>query len=540
MKLRSLFLSLAAGSLIVLLIAGTGLYWILANSPLKLLQGSQSIAPQAAIFVPKQAPFMVSLLVNPDRLQAFREVITTPTERGKATREFKQLKKNILQTTGFNYNRDLQPWLGEEITFALTSLDFDRNQSNGNQPGYLLAMQNKNPELARRFVQSYFSKKAIADAAELVFEQYKGVNLIYRRTEPLESTLVSAVVGDFVLLANHPKVLRNAITNIQVTDLSLQNANYYQQSLATITEPGIGFAFVNLPKLLARLVEKPTPELNRASQILTTEITLNRQGLLAQTAFPGSNETNALEEPVDALKYVPSDSIFSVSGVNLKQLWEKINHEPASGNILSQVVQKYLTNLEENWGFNLAENFLNLVSGEYALALLPNEDSNLDWLFALPSDRQAITNLDELAELQGLSTGKVSLGSQEVTIWTQLLATASSTRIKAQVQAVHTSIDDYEIFASSITALETALTTDTPLVASNKFQRAISPLPQNNNEYIYLDWQASRPILAEKLPVLRLLESVAQPLLKHLESLTLTSNDGDEGINRASIFFKLG
>jgi hypothetical protein len=80
MKLRSFFYVLVAGATGLLLIAVAGFFWITSQSPLNWLQHGAMANPTAAIFVPKQAPAMVSLLVNPNRLEAFRQLVAPPFE----------------------------------------------------------------------------------------------------------------------------------------------------------------------------------------------------------------------------------------------------------------------------------------------------------------------------------------------------------------------------------------------------------------------------------------------------------------------------
>jgi len=82
------------------------------------------------MFVPKQAPVMVSMLANPDRLESFRQVVALPENVTPGT---KQLKTNLLANTGLDYRRDIQPWLGDD-TLAVTTIDIDRDEQNGN-PG---------------------------------------------------------------------------------------------------------------------------------------------------------------------------------------------------------------------------------------------------------------------------------------------------------------------------------------------------------------------------------------------------------------------
>jgi len=63
-------------------------------------------------------------------------------QRRRARQELNQLKTNLLANTGLDYQRDIQPWLGDEITLAVTTIDIGDEQ-NGRQPGYLMALATK-------------------------------------------------------------------------------------------------------------------------------------------------------------------------------------------------------------------------------------------------------------------------------------------------------------------------------------------------------------------------------------------------------------
>ncbi len=575
MKLRSFFYALAAGATLLLLIAVGGFFWLTSQSPLNLLREGAVTNPTAAIFVPKQAPVMASLLVNPDRLEAFRQLVARPVNRGRSRAELNQLEDSLLANKAIDYQRDIRPWIGDEITWAVTSLDFDRNQQNAAQPGYLLAVTTKDPQRASEFLQLFYSKQAIAGTADLVFETYKGVNLIYKRPlTPLEAsfgsspqsktpeTLTSAVVGDrFVLFANHPKVLRDALNNVQAENLSLENDREYQQMLQTLTEPRIGLSVVNLPALAAWISKQPIPTRDsfQGSDTVAIALSLNRLGLLAQTALLGATPSDqnlapALSKPVDALQYIPAQSGLAIAGTDLNNLWNRLSTGVGSDDILKALLNQTLASLQSRWGIQLREDVFSWVKGEYALSLLPRPDRvNPDWIFvAQKADGAAaeasVEHLDRVAKERGLSIGSLPLGDKTITAWTKLITSATAVpgkddslmRLEAQVQGVHAAVGNYEIFTTSIEAMDQALKgLDNSLVKSEKFQSAIAPLPEQNDGYLYLDWMRSGTFIERQLPIVQVVELVGKPLFDHLRSLSISSYGIDNGVQRSKLFFRL-
>ena len=560
MKLRSFFLTLAIVSVILLSLGGSSFYWLLSQSPLSLLEGGVRSEPAAAIFLPKQTPVMVSLLVNPDRLESFRQLVATPDERRRAHQEFNQLKNSLLANTGLNYATDVRPWLGDEVTLAVTSLDFDRDQGNGIKPGYLLAVTTKNKQRAADFLQLYFSKATTSGTTDLVFEQYKGVGLIYQT--PLETcvgegcprALASAVVGDFVIFANAPKVLRDAINNVQAKDLNLQNSRPYKQALQTIEEKRIGVIYSNLPKLSAWLANQPALDTDEVKQRLAVALALDRQGLVAETALIGAEDVEEkgtiLSEPVEALQYIPSSSILALAGRDLSQLWEDISGGLEADNpAVAGLLERAIARLQGNWGLNLPEDIFSWVKGDYALALMPsNNKGEQDWVFIAqktPESEAAIEKLDSLAKNQGLSVGKLPFDNRDITAWTKLVTASSkkkkdSPRLEAQVGGVRTSTGQYDIFTTSLDTLSQALAGKrTSLVNSEKFVQGIASLPKENNGYLYVDWRESEPAFAKNIPAFRIVELAGRPLFKNLRSLTLSSSGSENGVSRATAFLKL-
>ncbi|MBD1805727.1 DUF3352 domain-containing protein [Microcoleus sp. FACHB-SPT15] len=570
MKLRSFFYALAAGTVALLFVAAVGFFWLTSQSPLNILRGGTVTTPTAAIFVPKQAPLMASLLVNPDRLEAFRQLVARPENRRRSRAELNQIEESLLANTDINYRRDIQPWIGDEITFAVTSLDFDRNQENAAQPGYLVAVTTKDAQKAREFLQLFYSKQAIAGTEDLVFEQYKGVNLTYKRPiapiggsnqTPTPPVWTSAVVGDrFVLFANHPKVLRNALNNVQAANLNLEDDPEYQQVLQSLNEPRIGFSFVNLPALAAWISNQPIPtqESFQASDTVAIALSLNRQGLLAQTALLGSqpseeSQSPTLSKPVEALQYIPAESSLAIAGTDLNQFWNRLSTARGDDDTLKSLLDQPIASLQSRWGIQLPEDIFSWVQGEYALSLLPRPDrDNPDWIFVAQkvpgtTAEESIEHLDAVAKQQGLSTGSLPLGDKIITAWTKLLTTSAITekddnllKLEAQVRGVHTAVGNYEVFTSSIEAMDEALQgLENSLVKSDKFKNAIAPLPEQNDGYLYLDWAQGETLIKRQLPIVQVVELVAKPLFEHLRSLSISSYGIDNGVQHSKLFFQL-
>jgi len=576
MKLRSFFSFLIACVLALLGLSAGGFYWLSTKTPLNLLAGGPTTTPAAAVFVSKQAPLLASMLVNPDRIEALRQVFATPAERSLAHAEFEQIKKSLLANTGLDYSRDIQPWIGDEITFAITTPDIDRDRNNGQQMGFLLAISSQKVDRSQQFLDSYWQKQSIATKS-VQFEQYKGVKLTYKaspkinqKSQPvsplnrlslpnssLSSSFATALISDspdsennhnFVLFANNQKVLRDAIDNVEVANLNLNNTPEYQKALQQLTQGRIALAFVNIPQ----------PETDKNSQLslnsLAVAVGVNRRGLVAQTALVTSRENTAipkLSEPVQALQYIPSASPFALASTDLSNFWTEFSSAIATNAEVSKLADRTLADIQTAWGINLPQDIFNWVKGEYALAVIPGASNSSDWIFAAETSadsQKAIARLDEIARSKEYSIGSFTLRNQKITAWTQLTTNPNrgtenkrKSAIETEAKGVRATVGKYEIFTTSVEAMDEALKAAETgsLVANQDFQTSIEPLPTSNDGYFYLDWPSSRGIWEKQIPLLRLIELSARPFFDHLRSLTITSTGETAGIRKATMFIRL-
>lgn len=546
---RSFIGFIVAGAIALLVIAIASFYWFFAKSPANLIASTSR--PSAAIFVSKLSPVMVSLLANPDRLQSLER-----------EGELSKLKTSLFAKSGIDYKEDIQPWLGNEITLAITTLDIDRELENGQQPGYLLALATKQPEKSREFVELLFSKRALA-GANLDVEKYKGVKLIYDNSQPEQDLLAGAVVGEgFVLFANDPKVLRDAINNVQAPDLNLTSSPEYQKATKELPKGGLAVAFLNLP-IVAKWQGLELPEQLYNSQIIS--LALNPKGLLAETTFLTSSEiispSEPLSKPVGALQYVPASAGLAISGSNLSnlansdlaKLWRQATATIyGSEKDMVSPLAKPLADVQKRWGINLPEDIFSWVQGEYAMALLPEkEPTNPRWIFVVEKSEgveQGVARLDAIASSNGLSISPLTVDKQKISAWTELTTAIKKTNVKegasfsieTKVRGLHTTLGNYEIFTSDLETMDEILTAkDNSLIDNPNFQESIAAIPQPNQGYIYLDWTKSQNLLETQLPILKLVEVLGKPFFDNLRSLTVSSYGTDTRSLKGGVFFKL-
>ncbi|QXE25257.1 hypothetical protein B6N60_03971 [Richelia sinica FACHB-800] len=545
---NSFFGFLVAGVIGLVLLGIAGFYWFVGRSPAHLVASRSQ--PGAAIFVSKLAPVMVSLLVNPEKLQKL-----------DTQGELAEIKHNLFEKSNIDYQEDIRPWLGNEITLAVTSKDLDRNTENGFQSGYLMALATEKPEKSREFLELLFSKRALL-GAKLEVEQYQGIKIIYDNHQVAagaknQNTLAGAVVDNFVLFANDPKVLREAINNLQAPDLNLTSSRKYQKATEQLPEHAVAVAFLNLP-MVAQWQGLKLSAATYDSEIMG--LVLNPQGLLAETTFlaPTKAESSAplLAQPIAAWRYIPESAGVAVAGVNLTnletsnlaKLWKQGTStlygtgEDALGRLAQPLVE-----IQKRWGLNFNQDIFSWVTGEYAIALLPHTNNSLpSWVFVVEKSPQleaGIVNLDKIASQNGLNVNSLTLNNHQILAWTELTTAKQKQAplsVETKIRGAHTSLDNYEIFASDLEIMNQILATPAKSVLDNpNFQKGIAAIPQPNQGYVYLDWQKSQGLLEKQIPLLKFVEVLGKPLFHKLRSLTVSSYGSETGILKGGVFFQL-
>ncbi len=506
--------------------------------------------PTASVFIAKQSPVMISLLINPQDITRFSNLVSNKKERKKVKEDIIKIRDNLLTKTKFKYNKNLEAWLGNEVTFAVTSLDFDHNSNNGTKPGYLLVVKNKNPNLAKEFLELTYSENGISSETELIFDNYKGVNLIYQR--PLRenekiSTVATAVINDFVLFANDIQVLKEAINNAQAISLNLANYQPYLKAVNNLISPKISLVYLNLPSFSAWLGNKNKIDNQFIEQTLTFSTNANSHGLITDAALWGvegiEDKTPNLFSSSTTLNYVPEESILAIASNDLEEFWQKIKTGLPENSPLKQIINQGITSLEKTLNINLEKDIFNNIKNEYAISLISTEEKKkLNWvLVAKDEEKELINNLDNVAKKQELTINKLNLVDQNITAWTKLITTSKNdvTSLETQVKGVHTKVDEYEIVTNSIDILTNSINQNkTSLLESKKFQEAIESLPKENDGYLYLNWQEIEPIINSKFPIIKVAELSFKPLFDNLKSVTIASEGNKDNVIKSSIFVR--
>ena len=282
MKFDAFFKILITGGVVLFLLTTVGLISIATQSSIGLLTGGVTTFPQATAFMSKQAVAMVSVLANPERLYGLRQASLPLPRRQHDRTEWQQWLQDNFNRVGLDYER-FKPWLGNEIAVAVTALDYDRNPDNGTQPGYLVVAKVKKIELAQEFLDDFYGQHNVSN------ETYKGAKIVTDRNRltPRSNLRASAIVGDFVLFANNPLILREAIHRAQAVSLNLEHSDYYRQAIAQVNRPHLAISYLDVPQTLAWL-DSSSAEQTKGH--LSAFLSLERRRLVVKTTLTEADD----------------------------------------------------------------------------------------------------------------------------------------------------------------------------------------------------------------------------------------------------------
>ena len=581
MKLHTAVYRLFTRVLTLLILVGTA--WLAWGNAGGGWAQAQNQPPTTARFVPRQAPLVVSLMDPNDASGALLESSAPSLQSGKGT-QLNQLPARLLAGAGLNYRTDIQPWVTDEVTFALTSFDLDDRRENGLQPGYLMVFTTRGQRSSQTCLEALWQKQTAAEHS-LLFEQYKGINFISTdltaTIDPIEVVALPGAVTPpqaftaamvdrrYVLVANSSQVLRQAIAGLKDRELQLATAPAYQQALDHLQQPQRnGVAFVNLAAWAAHTQPEATAAPLRYRSLMLN-VGQRRQDLLVETVLVAAPDqaitavSATSKQPVPALSYVPAESPLVVAGLNLAQLWTQIREDTEGYPSLSQWIDATVAQWGTHWHVDLPEDVFPWVTGDYAVAMVPHPapmagtssgmpgTAHPDWLAVYGQDpdhpiQPFRQHLLDQAAAQGLGTSPYQWDPQhQISAWIQLRPAPNADpppprrqRLQADVMGASTQIDDHELMMTSFGVLKSVLAApQAGLAQQASFRRAIAALAEPNQGYLYLDWSVMRPILEQQLPGLRQWEQSAAALFSALETVTVTSYGETPEVQRAQLLF---
>ncbi|MBW4684474.1 MAG: DUF3352 domain-containing protein [Komarekiella atlantica HA4396-MV6] len=548
-KKPSLVLTLSSAGLLIG--AGSAAYWLLTQG-----QPSFRDLPVGANIIPQDALFTVSLTTDPRQWQKLREFGTKETQ-AELDKNLVQLRDRFLTNNGYDFQKDIAPWVGDEVTIAILApqaasqpvpkpIATDGDAAS-NQQSMVMVLPVKNSEIAKNILAQPKTLKQ----GKWIDRTYQGIAIKQNEGQSGENFSAALLDGRFLVITDNPKATERAIDAYK-GKTSLARIGGFAENFPKITnyQPFAQF-YVNVPT--AAKIAAASPNRHLPAQVLAQlqnnqglagTITLESEGIRLKGVSwlnPNSQRVLAVENKAGKMQSrVPAETLMMLSGGNLQRLWGDYVLT-SQGNPLSPISPeqlrggvKSLTNLD------LDQDLLSWMKGEFAISVIPTtqkEGSSEDFRAGLVVMVQASNRKSAEASLQKLDDvmknqyqfqiQRRQVAGQPVINWIAPYGTLTAT---------HGWLDENVAFLVVGAPISNKILPkpSNPLANTLPFQQTVPREPNPTNGQFFLD--VERTVKNFPLPTLT---PNQQPLLAATRSIGVTASVSDNRSNRYDIFLAL-
>ncbi|MBE9177393.1 DUF3352 domain-containing protein [Oculatella sp. LEGE 06141] len=452
-------LLLTLGAAIALISGGAVGYWLTTKRP----QAGE--LPAGITVIPQDA--LVTLSFSTDEGQ-WRQLRTfgTPESRAVLDQNLIQWRDRLLTDNGYNYQQDIRPWIGREMTIAFLSAESSSANASAESIGGTEASSESAPlapqvpplagqqtavmvlPIADPVQAQQTLARRTGDKEAAVERDYKGLKIqeFNQEAQPYAATVLD---GRFLVVSSEGKALEQVIDTYKGEE-SVTNAPGFVDAFRTIAAPQPFMqVYVNVPAAKALAAEnsvQPVPSQNLAplqdNQGLAAAMTLQPNGVHIEGVTwlnPESEQRyRVTNEAVRMPSLLPAETSLMASGGNLQRLWEDYSQRTTvttssilNPNSLRQGVQNFT-------GLNLDDDLMPWMSGEFSLSLLSHSEAAVSpgtgvVFMVRASDRRAaeqtLEQLDgTMRDRYNFQVNEADIEGQSVVNWISPFAAMTVTR----------------------------------------------------------------------------------------------------------------
>jgi Protein of unknown function (DUF3352) len=367
---------------IALIVGGTAVWWVVRqNTPVEGLPVGSEVLPQSTAMT-------LAFTTNDNQWQQLQQFGNQETKAALAE-NFAKLRDRYLTSNGLDYDRDIKPWVGQEVTVAFLPPVLDANQPvplqpynpNGlvdTPPVFILPIAN--PAKA----QALMATPKTTAGQEWVERDYKGQKIreVHGKEEPAYAATV--IDNRLVVVSPSAKAIEQVIDTFKGKPPLSRISEYNQAFKQLKTIAPFVRLFVNVPASEKMAVSNPAlpipPQalsLLHNNQGMVSTVNLVQQGVSIQGlswVAPDSKVSYRTDNKAQRMpSLLPSQAVMMASGGSLKQFWQETSQknekspEPRTSGYSLSTIQSGLENLT---GMSMDKDFLPWMDGEFALSLI--------------------------------------------------------------------------------------------------------------------------------------------------------------------------
>ncbi len=503
---------LPIGGSIALITVGGLAFWALTRSNV-----APGALPTGANVIPQDALLVMTVSTDPNQWKQLRS-FGTPTSQAALDQTLAQIRDRVLTPSGIDYERDIQPWVGDDASFALLSPNGESTPpSDGSsrrpptpQPAVLILPIRDGNRAKETLEQSRGNSKLTWSA-----RKYKDIDIQESQgSGPTQSLSLAALDNKLLVIANSGRSIDRAIDTYkgEKNSPSIAGTPGYSHALGQIqTGPSFARLYMNLPEM-SSLSQPDAPKKSSATSNPTQGWTMNANltgdGIQFKSLLWLKPDSKTQFTPNDQVQKLPdrlpAETFMLTSGSNLKQLWTDYTRDYATSPVKLLDPSSFKQEVRGALGMDVEQDFTQWM-GEFtvsAIAAPSGSSSNTPVglvLMVQASDRRAadraFTQLDEtMTRKYSFKVEPQTIAGQNVVNWNMGVGGITITRGW---------LDDNIAFLSlGSPVASTFLPRPTsPITTQGRFQQVIPTQPKLQGGHFYIDLEKAS--LYKNLPLLR-------------------------------------
>lgn len=535
----SLLLTLGAAGLLIS--GGVAAYWILSQ------RNSLSGMPVGANIIPQDAVLTLSVSTDSNQWQQLRQFGTKQTQ-AQLDQNLAQLRDRFLTANGYNYQQDIQPWVGDEVTIAFLPLGAiappkSPTPSTANQQSLVMVLPIENLAAAKQILE----KPKPLKQGRWIDRKYKGVQIQETQGLPTQNYSTALLDQRFLVVSDHPQATEKAIDTFN-GGASIAKTPGYSQAIAKIQAQRFAQVYVNVPAAarVAAINSAQSFSPQGLAQLqnyqgLASTVTLESEGI----RFKGISwlkqntpRVNVVENNAGMSQRLPAETLMMISGGDLQQLWQDYAQGVKSNPLAPIQPENLRGGVKSLTGLDLDQDLLEWMQG-FSLAVVPATSTGESGDFAL--------SLLFMVETSDRSSAIKSLQQLDQVISRQYQFQIQNTQVKGKpvvnwispygtLTATHGWLDENVAFLTLGAPIADKIIPKptTTLASTEQFQQTVPNELNPNNGQFFLNLNRG----SEALPLEQFFPS-QKPLLESMRSLGVTTAVSDQRSIRYDIFVSL-
>jgi len=335
--------------------------------------------------IPQDAWMTLTVATDPSQWQELRQLGTVKTQALLDAR-LVEWRDRLVTDYGYNYQRDIQPWIGSEITLAFLSTSTPSSPTPPSPlttpPKSSLVMVLPIADVTR--VQRLWTDPQTAGGRQWTTDSYKGIQI--RETKVNQHALVVGVLGnqEIVVSPDRPAV-EQEIDTYRGAD-SVAKIPGYQQNLdhMVVADPFLRLYLnaAQVQTIVAADSIQAVPSwifgFLQGNQGIAAAVSLKADRIQIQAAgwLPSNSDRRySVENKATAIPaFLPEETLMMLTGGDIQALWQQFNQLPIADPKSLSNPANLRQGIQETTGLDLEQDILSWMNGEFAIALVPRVD----------------------------------------------------------------------------------------------------------------------------------------------------------------------